>query len=221
MSNFKYITLAFLLFTIRVAAQDSLAREQTIVPLLSSTAVFVDYGKAFGQLLNTESKHEFGAQIEFKNKWFVVGEFGLATLNPDGGYQNTNYEAKGNYYRAGLGYKVDMTAKSNIYLSIRYARASFSDSGIIDISSGSGIYDDISESFERTGLSAQWYEAVLSSESRLFKGLYAGFHLRFRAMYKYDEQAPIDVYTIPGYGRSFDDTIPALNLYLKYAFERF
>lgn len=222
MSSFKYMLVATLMLIAEfVTGQDSLQQAPPAIPLISSVSVITDYGKLFGQLLNTESKHEYGVLLEFKNKWVVAGEFGLAKLNPDGGYQNTNYESEGHYFRAGLGYKWDMSPKNNMYLTMRYAQASFSDNGVLDITSASGIYDNISEGFERKDLSARWYEAVLSSESRLGKGLYAGFHLRFRVMDKYDEQQPIDVYTIPGYGRSFDNTIPALNLYLKYAFERF
>lgn len=195
--------------------------DQISMPFVSSVALSVDYGKLFGQFLNTESKYELGTQVELKNRLVLIGEYGYATLNPDGAYQDTDYTSTGSYYRAGLGYKIDMTQKNNLYFSVRYARAFHSDKGVIDITSASGIYNDLADPFERTGLSAQWYEVAMSSEARLWKGLYAGFHLRLRIMDKYDQQEPLDVYAIPGYGRTFDRSIPALNLYLKYAFERF
>lgn len=230
MSNSKYILLSLLLMASFAHAQEApLADEVPVteemaekeMPLLSSVAVSVDYGKLFGQFLKKESKFEFGGQLELKNRLVLIGEYGFATLNPEGAYQNTDYQSDGSYYRLGLGYKIDMSAKNNIYFSARYARASYSDKGTLDIASASGIYDDLNESFYRRDLSAQWFEVTMSSEARLWKGLYAGFHLRLRIMDKYDEQEPLDVYSIPGYGRTFDRTIPAVNLYLKYALERF
>ncbi|UXX78026.1 DUF6048 family protein [Reichenbachiella carrageenanivorans] len=231
MSNSKCISFVILLLTASLAqAQEAALAKETLVteemtekkmPLFSSVAVSLDYGKLFGQFLKTESKFEFGGQLEFRNKLILVGEYGFATLNPNGAYQNTDYQSEGNYFRVGLGYKIDMSAKNNIYFSARYARAAYSDKGTIDIASASGIYDDLMESFYRRDLSAQWFEVAMSSEARLWKGLYAGFHLRLRIMDKYDEQEPLDVYSIPGYGRTFDRSIPALNLYLKYALERF
>lgn len=201
--------------------QDSLGVEETKKPFLSSLAISVDYGKLAGQLLNTESKYEFGGQVELMDRVVAIGEYGFSTLNPNGAYQNTDYQSEGNYFRIGLGYKIDFKPKNNLYFSVRYAKSSFEDMGTIDITSASGIYNDLNEPFVRKGLSAQWFEVVMSSEARLWKSLYAGFHLRLRIMDKYDEQEPLDVYSIPGYGRTFDRTIPALNLYLKYALERF
>lgn len=227
MSSFKYLLLLFTLVSFSVMGQDSLQvisdpiEEQMPKPVLSSIAFSVDYGKLVSQFLKTESKYEFGGQIEFKDRWAVLGEYGFSTLNPNGAYQNAEYQSEGSYFRAGFGYKIDFTPKNNLYFSARYARADFKDQGTIDISSASGLYNDLNEPFRREGLSAQWYELVMSSEAKVWKSLYAGFHLRLRIMDKYDKQEPLDVYSIPGYGRTFDRTIPALNLYIKYAIERF
>lgn len=210
-----------LLASFQSFGQDSLDVASEFKPFLSSIAVSVDYGKLAGQFLNTESKYEFGGQVELKDRFILIGEYGFSTLTPNDAYQNTDYQSEGSYYRVGLGYKVDFTAKNNIYFSARYAMASFKDRGTINITSASGIYDDLLEPFSRNDLSAQWFEVVMSSETKLWKSLYTGFHLRFRIMDKYDKQEPLDVYSVPGYGRTFDRTIPALNLYVKYALERF
>ncbi|MEP4092406.1 DUF6048 family protein [Reichenbachiella sp.] len=233
MSSFKYLLALLSLLTFHAKSQEFTGidksdeqavlseEDQTPIPFLSSAALLIDYGKLFGQFLDAESKYELGTQFELKNRFVVLGEYGYATLNPAGAYQNTDYESEGSYFRVGLGYKIDMTTKNNLYFSVRYAKALYSDRGVIDITSASGIFNDLIYPFERTGLSAEWYELSMSSEARLWKGLYAGFHLRLRIMNKYDQQEPLDVYAIPGYGRTFDRSIPALNLYLKYAFERF
>lgn len=227
MLSFRKLFILLVFVSFQSMGQDSLqvADEQLIAepvkPFLSSIAFSVDYGKLIGQFLKTESKYEFGGQFEFKDRFVLIGEYGFSTLNPNGAYQNTDYQSDGYYYRMGLGYKIDFTAKSNLYISARYASAEFKDQGTIDISSASGLYNDLIDPFRREGLSAQWFELVMSSETRLWKSLYAGFHFRFRILDKYDEQTPLDVYAIPGYGRTFDRTIPAVNLYIKYAIERF
>lgn len=227
MLNFRFLLVLLILLSFQVKAQDSVAVVDDQIdielakPFLSVVAISVDYGKLAGQLLNTESKYEFGGQVEFKDKIILIGEYGWSTLSPNGAYQNTEYESEGNYFRIGLGYKIDFKAKNNIYFSVRYAEADFRDMGTIDITSASGLYDDLLEPFVRDNLSARWFEVVMSSETKLWKGLYAGFHLRLRIMDEYDKQEPLDVYTIPGYGRTFDKTIPAVNLYLKYALQRF
>lgn len=190
-------------------------------PILSSVALIFDYGKMIGLVLDTESKYEGGVQLEFYNKFFLTGEYGIATLEPNGAYINANYISKGSYWRAGLGYKVDMTPKYNFMFGFRYGQSSYSDKGEIEIVSQSGIYDTYVEPFERRNLSAHWYELVLSSERKVWKGLYAGFHARLRIMGGYDKQEPLDVFSIPGYGRTFSKTVPAINLYVKYSLEFF
>ncbi len=190
-------------------------------PMLSSVSVLYDYGKLAGMLLETESKQEVGAQIEFKNKIVLVGEYGLAVLEPNGAYQNAEYVSSGYYYRVGAGYKISMKAKNNFIFTFRYGQSFYSDEGNISIHSPTGIYDSFVEPFDREETKADWFEVVMSSETRMWKGLFLGFHLRLRIMNDYVEREPLDVYSIPGYGRTIDKTIPALNLYVRYAIEWF
>ncbi|WP_162555750.1 DUF6048 family protein [Reichenbachiella versicolor] len=192
-----------------------------IMPFFSSASFIYDYGKLAGLFLKTEMKQEVGAQIEFWNRLVLVGEFGTAKLEPNGAYQNANYISEGWYYRAGIGYKYDMNPKNNFALTLRYGQSFYGDKGRVEIFSKSGIHDDYVEPFNRENNTAYWYEVVLSSEKKIWKGLYTGFHMRLRVMGYYEQQQPLDVYSIPGYGRTFDNTIPAINLYLKYAFEMF
>lgn len=187
-------------------------------PFLSSAGLLFDYGKPVaGLLLDTEQKLEVGAQIEFFNKFFICAEYGSAVLEPDDAYQNAEYKSQGQYYRLGFGYKIDMNPKNNFYFSLRYGSARYQDEGIVTIQSESGLFEEYTSPYKRDDLFASWYEFVLSSEVKVWKGFYAGFHARFRVLNSFDEQAPIDTYSIPGYGRTIDKTIPAVNLYLKYA----
>ena len=200
-----------------------IAPQKATMPFFSSASILFDYGKLVGLALDTESKYEGGVQLEFWNRLCLVGDLGKAELTPTQIYKNGNYLSEGTYYRLGIGYKHDMNPKNNLAFTFRYAQANYQDKADILIVSESGLYNDYSDAFERQDLSAFWYELVLSTEKRFWKGLYAGVHLRLRVMGEYDRTAPevFDTYVIPGYGRSFDKTIPAINLYLKYAFERF
>lgn len=191
------------------------------MPFTSSVAPYFDYGKAMMMWTSQETKYEFGVQVDFFNKLFLVTEFGYGELVPPDSYTNAGYTSSGNYYRFGVGYKIEKDQKFNFGISGRYARSSFSDQGTVEIISNTGIYDNFSQDFQRSDLSATWYEVVFHSEQRIWKGLYLGMIMRLRIMDKYDKQAPLDVYSIPGYGRTFDKTVPALNLYVKYAFENF
>lgn len=190
-------------------------------PFFSAGAFLLDYGKLAGMVMETESKFEIGVQAEFKNLIVLVADFGTATLEPNGAYQNAAYSSEGSYYRLGLGVKYDLNAKNNFFFTVRYGRSSYADKGLVTIQSPSGLYDTFQEPFDRETTTATWYEAVLSSETRMWKGLYLGFHLRLRIMHDYEKREPLDVYSIPGYGRTIDNSIPAFNLYVKYAFERF
>ena len=190
-------------------------------PFFSSVSILYDYGKLAAMFLETESKQEVGVQLDFKNKFVIVGEYGLAQLEPNGAYQNAAYVSSGYYYRVGLGYKVSMKSKNNFVFTFRYGQSFYSDEGTVAIESPSRIYDDFTSPFEREKTKADWFELVVSSETRMWKGLYLGFHLRIRVMNKYEEREPLDVYSIPGYGRTIDKSIPALNLYVKYAIEWF
>ncbi|MCV9385667.1 DUF6048 family protein [Reichenbachiella ulvae] len=187
--------------------------------VLSSAAFVFDYGKLLGFVLPTEMKYEAGLQLDFWDKLIVAGEYGMATLEPNVAYINTGYVSEGYYYRGGIGYKLPMKPGNNMFLSFRYAQSHFSDKGTVKVASASGIYDDLSIPFERKDQTATWYEVVLSSEKQVWKGLHLGFHVRIRVMGEYEEQEPLDTFSIPGFGRTYSQVLPALNLYAKYAIQ--
>lgn len=201
--------------------EEAVPQDTVTYPFFSAISVLADYGKLAGLLMESESKYEFGMQIEFGNKFFIVGEYGYGSLNPNNAYKNADYQSEGQYYRVGLGYKIDFNPKNNMFFSLRYGASQFSDRGNIFIESPTQVFEPFIDEFERSALSASWYEIVMSSEVKVLKGLFAGFHARLRILNEYEEQTPLDTYSIPGYGRTIDESIPAFNLYLKYAFQRF
>lgn len=192
-------------------------------------SIYLDYGKLLTLPTNFESKVEVGAQILIAEKIPFIVEVGTATLTPESAYANGSYESSGNYFRVGTGIVSAIDAKNNIGLSFRYASSTFDESGEYTIESESGKQDDYNQIIDRKDLYATWYEAVLFSERKIiFKNsegdernwnpLSFGFNFRLRILSSYDSFEPVDTYAIPGYGRSFDKVVPAMNLFLKVSF---
>lgn len=193
--------------------------EKVYYPFLSAISPYIDYGKLLTLPFNFENKLEFGIQVEFKNKIMVNAEFGSSELYPQQTYSNAQYSVTGDYFRVGLGYKIPMKNKYNFGISARYAQSFFSDQGTVKITSASGLYENLEEPFKRSDLTARWYELVLNSEVNAFSNFYLGFFFRLRFMDKYDKQNPLDVAAVPGFGRTFNTSVPAINLYIRYAFQ--
>lgn len=185
-------------------------------PRIRDFGVYIDYGKLIGLLVDYEMKYEGGARLIFGNNIFIGAEVGNATINPKMAYKNTSYEVSGSYMRIGLGKLGALNPKTNIGFGVCYAMANYSDGGTTKLTSPSGLHEDTLQEFSRTGMKANWYEFNFISESQLNKFVYAGLNLRVRVMGNYDAQSPLDVYTIPGYGRTFDKSLPAANLFLRF-----
>ncbi|MFY0654083.1 MAG: hypothetical protein JXQ96_18745 [Cyclobacteriaceae bacterium] len=196
-----------------------------IYPFMRELSVILDYGKIFGYATGVEKKNEIGIQANVKKFLIVVAEAGYSVLNPNDSYVNADYQVSGQYFRVGAGINKKITEKNNLTISLRYGMSMFKDEGTVTVASTSGFYDTYQSSFSRTSLTASWYEFVLGSEKRMrmkkkdeFSRLSVGFYFRLRFMSNYDKQQPYDVFTVPGYGRTFDNSVPAVNLYLRYTF---
>lgn len=198
------------------ALEDSLKRLNR--SFLRDFGLYVDYGKFIGFIADFEQKNEVGARLTFGNGLYIAGEYGWGTVTPPDAYENTAYEVSGNYIRLMSGLMKSLTPKTNIGLGLAYASGTYADIGTPMIESPSGLFDVEVEPFDRENIKAHWYELNLISESQLARNLYLGLNLRFRIMGDYDQQEPLDIFTLPGYGRTFDSTLPAANLFIRYQF---
>ncbi|MFY0599039.1 MAG: hypothetical protein JXR03_05170 [Cyclobacteriaceae bacterium] len=216
---------------------DSLAYQDPVLELDSSTLVpkrvfqpqvYIDYGKLISTVAGFDNKLEGAVSILFFEKLEAIVEFGTARLNPEFAYVNGNYKSTGDYFRFGGSYMAALNGKSSIGLGVRYGVSKFSDEGRIEIQSASGLQDDFNLPFARNNLSARWWSAVLTSESRfVFKksdpqakinhSVKFGFFFRMRFLVTYEnDRDPIDVYSIPGYGSAINNQQAALNLFIKF-----
>ena len=193
--------------------QDSVVSVRTLIP-----SILIDYGKILTIPSEIETKYEGGLELLFFEKFPLIVELGQATLSPEGAYSNGVYESEGFYYRIGAGYYSQFKPTNKIGISFRYAVSNFSESGRIFIDSPSGVQENFVQTIDRRDLTANWFEMVVYSDQKLADLFSIGINIRLRVLQNYDEQTPLDVYAIPGYGRSFENTVPAANLFFKVSF---
>ncbi len=188
---------------------------------LLTPSLLLDYGKLLTFPFKFETKYEGGIELLFIEHFPVVVEAGTAKLNPRSALENGKYESNGWYYRVGLGYLGSQDQEHNIGISFRYGVASFDESFRPFADTSSGSQSNLDQPIDRKNLNADWWEVVLYTDRKLFKNsdlLWLGFLVRFRMLRNYDKQEDVDVYAIPGYGRSFDKTIPTGNFFVKIQF---
>ena len=192
---------------------DSTDARRTFIP-----SIYIDYGKLLTVPMEMETKYEGGVELLFLEKFPIILEVGSATLTPDQAFSNGDYESSGIYYRIGTGIYSQFQPKNKLGLTFRYGISSFDEANRITLQSPSGVQETTIETLNRQNLSASWIEAVIYSDRKFNDLLTLGINIRLRVLQDYDEQSPVDVYAIPGYGRSFDKSIPAANLFLKVSF---
>ena len=209
----RYLLCTFSIFIGTMAfGQDS-----TKVSIKGGLQVYVDYGKLLTQPVDFESKLEFGLAYQLRSRFQPNFQYGIATITPEDAIVNGSYEVSGSYWRAGLNYLLPLDNSSFLYAGLKYAQSQFEDAGNYQIESD--LWPTYTGSFQRSDLSATWYEIILGSERLLRNGhILLGGQTGIRLLADRSEEAFIDIYSIPGYGYSSDKASPFVNLYIKYQF---
>jgi hypothetical protein len=184
------------------------------VPVIRRLEFSIDYLKLVSFALPSETKMEGGLAIITKPNIGISFEFGYGAKMPEEHFKNAEYQVDGLYGRAGLSYHYPFDPNTNFFLGAKYGVSNYQDEATYSIESS--LWNPYEDSFQRTDLSAQWVEFIAGSESRFKGNFYLGFIFRFRALISHDDFTPLEVYAVPGYGRTMDKTLPALNLYIKY-----
>jgi hypothetical protein len=206
-----WFTILCSCFAITIYGQDSLQRRAKLAPSL-----YFDYGKALAAFTEEETKIEGGLEVLFMDKWQAIAEYGTAQLEPRAAVENGSYLSEGSYFRLGVGFIPEVDKGTRLGIGLRYARAFFEDQGDYALVSPSGVQEDVFIPFARENLTAQWWEAVFYTDRSLTDWLDIGMLFRLRFMNTRDETDDVvGIYSIPGYGRAEDKSIPALNLFIK------
>jgi len=185
-------------------------------PFISAVSVYFDYPKIFSFFTEFENKAEIGLELQILKHLYLRGEFGRGRIRPQDFYKNADYEVSGNYTRGGIDYRKTIGLSSNLILGVNYGSSFFNDKGKVQIESPSGLHNSLEAKFEREKLRGNWIEMTFGTESHMGKTLYLGFTFRVRKLLNYDKFDGLDVFAVPGYGRTFDNYVPAINLYMKY-----
>jgi hypothetical protein len=193
---------------------DTAANLSDDVSLIRRFEISLDYLKLVSLALPAETKLEGGIAIITKLNLAINIEIGYGAKMPENHFKNAEYRVEGMYGRAGLSYIFPFNPSVNFYLGARYGMSRYEDEATYTIESS--LWDPYQARLTRTGLSARWAELIVGSESQYKGNFYLGFIFRLRAMISQDNFSPLEVYAVPGYGRTMDKTIPALNLYIKY-----
>lgn len=180
-----------------------------------------DYGKLITTAVGLETKYEFNIGVLLFEKIRLTADYGHGDLSPKNAIENGNYTSSGNYYRGGIDYVFEIAPKTYLGIGAMYASSSFKDEGEVLINSD--IWPSLTDSFVRPNFNAQWVEWVLTSEkvianreSGFLSNLYIGMKFRLRFMINRPEPEKFDIYAIPGYGRTFNNIVPAANLFIAY-----
>lgn len=215
-----------LLFISNLFSQvDSLSSESTENKVrFIEPSITLDYGKIATNFFTDNERFEGALHILFYDFLYFSGEAGKGNLTPVNAYQNADYSSSGNYFRLGGGLLKPINARSKLGFGVCYAKSSFND---IRITYSESVIQESQTSIEkRENLSARWMEMVLTSESllrinksnpesRMNELFSIGFNFRLRYLSSYDKDSPIDIYSIPGFGKVINSPVPAVNLYLR------
>ncbi len=176
-----------------------------------------DYGKVFTLASDFESKWSAGVGYRYKNKLMLSVNAGMATLDPQNAFENGTYHSEGQFGSVSINYIITIRPGNYLYFGSGYGVSMYKDSYSYTISNS--IWPDATTTQSRQELQADWAFINIGSEKSLsIKGLFLGGVFSIRKLLNYDEFEPIDTYAIPGYGRTSDSTVPALNVYIKYLF---
>jgi len=203
--------------------QDSLVQdlleqpEDSVNQSTINLALIIDYVKLLTIPSSFEKKFEGGIEILLKQRISLLAEMGTASITPSDAISG-DYEANGLYYRLGVGYTKNRTAKNKIGIYALYGTSTYDETINYRLESPSGTQPTFSSQITRPNLSATWWELMLYTDQKLNELITIGLNIRYRQQISAERFTPIDSYAIPGYGRVFDNSVPAMNLILKFTF---
>lgn len=177
----------------------------------------VDLLKLGSFVIDAETKYEGQIGISFKNV-HLIAETGFANYAYALAYKNSeDYEVEGKYFRLGIDYAFNLGLNNQLLLGVRYGQSTFGDKGSFEVSSElwENYYFTLDEG-ARADANATWGEVIIGTQTSVAKNLYFGWYFRMRKLIDRTIYDPVDIYYIPGYGKSNSQSVPALNLFLKY-----
>ncbi len=194
---------------------DQVSGSDTIsYPFFNRLEFKIDYLKLVSFALDTENKAEAGLGLILGRGFGINTEMGYGEKTPENHFENADYKVSGYYGRVGFSYHLEYNPGTNFFIGAKFGLSHYQDEATYTIESP--LWDNFTGTIERSGLQGKWVEIAGGSESRYKGNFFLGFTFRFRALIDHDNFSPLEVFAIPGYGRTMDKTLPALNLHIKY-----
>jgi hypothetical protein len=203
-------------------AREEATADSTAKPTSLTLGIAIDYLKFHTLLLDDSEKWEAAINFRFYDRVSLTGAYGLTSLSPTEGFRNAEYLSEGNYFRVGIDYHFTIKPGNYLIVGARYSGAQYDET--IQYQILNPLFESTANNIDRQGLSATWFEFVLTSEKdirTLFKKkipdfLSVGFKFRLKTALDYTQFERVDTYIIPGYGLTNANINPEFNLYLKF-----
>ncbi|MFY0686328.1 MAG: hypothetical protein JXQ90_04135 [Cyclobacteriaceae bacterium] len=223
-----FVIISSLILVGSVNAQEEIdstvSKTRVLTPRL-----YLDYGKVLMLWYPESKKYEGGAELMVFERIQLIGEGGYSIYRPDEHIKNMDYSVSGNFFRLGIGYLGNIDPKNKIGLGLRYAMAMIEQEGTATINSTSGFNEPRIQEFENARLKTNWMEIVINSEKKVMlkkndpaswlnNRLSLGIMFRYKILMEHPTLSPVDLYAIPGYGKTVNKQVFAANLFLKVNF---
>lgn len=155
-----------------------------------------------GDILNVE----INAEVNIKNRYFPVLEVGYGAADATDDLTNIHYKTSAPFFRIGMGYNVFYKKPylpGQFLVGIRYGFSSFS----YDVSAPNmtdPVWGTPSIPFAQYGVksNASWLELSAGLKSQIYKRIYMGLSLRYRARMSMKKAENSEPWYIPGFGKN-------------------
>jgi hypothetical protein len=161
---------------------------------------------------------EFSGSYEIINDLFLVAEIGSETTNLKTSLYD--YKSAGVYTRLGVDYNfmkhIDKESSDKMLVGLRYGFTTFYHQAD-NIQIKDDLWGDFSGGrIDRNWLAANWIEVTTGMRARLFNNFYLGWTVQMRVKLGVSNDPLMLPYTIPGYGRPWNNTCVGFNYSLYY-----
>ena len=199
---FRY---ALLLISLPIALQAQTVKEEPKKPRFFGIAVGADLVGATMKVTGCDwSQMEVFGRLAFRDKFFPIFEMCLGEADHEGRELDNRFHTRAPYFRIGCDYNMSKNHNGNRFLlGLRYGFSAFN----YDITSPSALSDPYwgtSMPVDYTGLHgrAQWVEAVIGLETRLWTIVRMGWDMRFKFRISQHTDAIGAPWYVPGYGKN-------------------
>lgn len=161
---------------------------------------------------------EVSGDYELLKEMFVCAEIGSQTTRFNA--PKYNYRSNGAYTRLGVDYNfmkhVDDQSTDQLLIGLRYGFTTFYHEAD-NVTIVNNIWGNLeNESIQRKWLGANWMEITTGMRAHLFNNFYLGWTARFKVKLWFQNDAIMQPYSIPGYGRGWSTSSLGFNYSLYY-----